>query len=89
MLPIFGRSETVTRNTSVSIGKDQDKFIRAQVKKGRFGSASEAVRAGLRLLEEQELKIENLRKALIEGEDSGTPTPFVMADYIAAKRVKA
>jgi antitoxin ParD1/3/4 len=78
----------MTRNTSILIGKDQDKFIKSQVKKGRFGSASEAVRAGLRLLEEQELKIESLRKAILEGELSGTPAPFNMKDFIASRRNK-
>ena len=43
-----------TRNTSISLGDDYLKFIDRQIAKGRFGSASEAVRAGLRLLEEQD-----------------------------------
>ncbi len=40
------------------------------------------MRAGLRLLEEQELKIERLRDALIEGEQSGGPTPFDLNDFL-------
>ncbi|MEO6609005.1 MAG: type II toxin-antitoxin system ParD family antitoxin [Aestuariivirga sp.] len=76
----------MSKNTSIVLGKDQNKFIEAQVKKGRFGSASEAMRAGLRLLEEQELKVEALRAAIIKGEESGPATAFDMTDYISAKR---
>ena len=74
------------KNTSVVLGKEHQRFIKSQVRKGRFGSASEAVRAGLRLLEEQELKVERLRAALLEGEASGETTAFNMKDFIAAKR---
>ena len=76
----------MSQNTSIVLGKDQTAFIKTQIKKGRFGSASEAMRAGLRLLEEQELKVEALRAAIIKGEESGPATAFNMADYIAAKR---
>jgi antitoxin ParD1/3/4 len=76
----------MSKNTSVILGKENDKFITTQIKKGRFASASEVMRAGLRLLEEQELKVEALRAAIIKGEESGAPVPFDMAQYIAAKR---
>ena len=75
----------MSRNTSIVIGNTDDKFIKSQIKKGRFGSASEAVRAGLRLLEEQELKIERLRSAIKDGETSGPATAFNMGDYLKAK----
>jgi antitoxin ParD1/3/4 len=63
------------KNTSVTIGPHYEKFISQQVAQGHFGSASEAIRAGLRLLEEREAKLSLLRRALVEGEESGT------ADY--------
>ena len=59
------------KNTSVTIGPHYEKFIAKQIEVGRYSSASEAIRAGLRLLEERELKLFALRKSLKEGEESG------------------
>jgi antitoxin ParD1/3/4 len=59
------------KNTSVIIGAHFEQFIAKQIHEGRFGSVSETVRAGLRLLEERELKLAALQNALIEGEESG------------------
>lgn len=59
------------KNTSVVLGEAHEAFIRRQIEKGRFGSASEAVREGLALLEERELKMELLRAAIDEGDRSG------------------
>jgi antitoxin ParD1/3/4 len=59
------------KNTSVTLGKHFEKFISQQIKKGRFSSASEVIRAALRLLEEREVRLNALRQALQEGEKSG------------------
>ena len=59
------------RNTSISLGTHFESFIENSVNDGRFNNASEVVRAGLRLLEEEENKLIALRKAIHEGIDSG------------------
>lgn len=66
----------MSKNTSISLGDYFATFIDHQVQAGRYGSASEVVRAGLRLLEEHEAKVKALQDALIAGEESGPPAPF-------------
>ncbi len=61
----------MVKNTSIALGEHFNGFISSQIKIGRFGSASEVVRAGLRLLENNEIKLETLRTMLTEGEKSG------------------
>ena len=58
-------------NTSLTLGKHWESFIKEKVSNGRYGSASELVRDSLRLLEERDIKLEALRTALIVGEESG------------------
>ena len=66
----------MNRNTSISIGDYFDNFIQNRISAGRFKNASEVVRAGLRLLEEEENKILALRASLQEGIDSGIANDF-------------
>jgi len=61
----------MSKTTSINLGDHFEGFIDQQISSGRYGSASEVVRASLRLLEEREQKIEGLRRALIDGERSG------------------
>lgn len=66
----------MNRNTSISIGNYFDTFIKSKISEGRYKNASEVIRAGLRLLEEEENKIIALRKAIQEGIESGIAHDF-------------
>ena len=61
----------LARNTSVTLGNHFEEFIAGQIDSGRYGSTSEVIRAGLRLLETTESRLEVLRNALVFGECSG------------------
>ena len=64
------------KNTSISLGNYFDNFVSSQVSVGRFKNVSEVVRAGLRLLEDEEGKVIALRKAIKDGIDSGIAHNF-------------
>ena len=64
------------KNTSVSLGNYFDRFVRKQISDGRYKNVSEVIRAGLRLLENEENKVMALKKAIQEGIDSGTAHDF-------------
>ncbi|ASG23621.1 antitoxin [Nitrospirillum viridazoti CBAmc] len=73
------------KNTSVSLGEHFTQFVETQVAQGRYGSASEVMRAGLRLLEEREAKLAALRAALDEGEASGISSQNVLDIWAEVK----
>lgn len=64
------------KNISISLGNHFETFIEKSVLKGRFQNASEVIRAGLRMLEEEENKVIALRIAIQEGIDSGIAKDF-------------
>jgi len=66
----------MNRNTSISIGDYFDDFIQSRISSGRYKNVSEVVRAGLRLLEEEENKLFALRTAIQEGIESGIADDF-------------
>jgi antitoxin ParD1/3/4 len=74
-----------SKNTSVSLGDHFQSFIDGQIEDGRYGSASEVVRAGLRLLEDREIRLARLRAAILEGEQSGFAEDFDLDAFIAEK----
>lgn len=75
----------MSKNTSVALGEHFQKFVQEQVAQGRYGSTSEVIRAGLRLLEEHNARWLALRNAIQEGIDSGPAEPFDFDEFIGAK----
>ena len=76
------------RNTSVSLGNYFENFVDSRVSEGRFKNASEVIRAGLRLLEEEENKIIALKKAISEGIESGTAKDFDPKKHLESLKAK-
>jgi antitoxin ParD1/3/4 len=77
----------MAKNTSVELGTEIAGFVAGQVRAGRYGSASEVIRAGLRLLQNEETKMATLRAALIAGEESGDSAPFDVDSFIASRKL--
>ena len=73
----------MSKNTSVSLGNYFERFVQESVSEGRFKNASEVIRAGLRLLEEEEHKAIALRNAIQIGIDSGIAKDFNAEDHLA------
>jgi antitoxin ParD1/3/4 len=76
----------MAQNTSISLDDHFSEFLSHEVSSGRYRSASEVIRAGLRLLEDQEAQLAALRAALVAGEASGEPEAFDFDAFIAMKR---
>ena len=80
----------MAKNTSIILGDHYERFIGTQVGSGKYGSTSEVIRAGLRLLEERETAMSTLQAALLEGEQSGisTRSPDEIISAVIEKRRK-
>jgi len=70
------------KNTSISLGSYFESFIQGEVSSGKYSSVSEVVRTALRLLELEEKKTNELRKALIVGEKSGLVDNFDSKEHL-------
>ena len=78
----------MSRNTSISIGDYFDSFIQNRISTGRFKNASEVVRAGLRLLEEEENRMIALKEAIQEGIESGIAYDFNPESHLEGLKAK-
>lgn len=72
----------MAKNTSILLGDYFEQFIAKEIASGRYQSVSEVVRTALRLLENEEKKLEALRQALIEGENSGVVENFDPSEHL-------
>jgi len=70
------------KNTSISLGDYFDQFVSSQVSGGRYKNVSEVIRAGLRLLEDEESKAISLRNAIQKGIDSPRVENFNFDDNL-------
>lgn len=77
------------RTLPLVLGDHFERFVEERIDSGRYQSPSDVVRAGLRLLEEQELRLDALRRALAEGEASGPGEPFDVDAFLATKSADA
>ncbi len=66
----------MSKNTSISLGSYFDEFVQNRLNSGRYKNKSEVIRAGLRILEEEENKRDALRNEIQEGIDSGIDYNF-------------
>ncbi|WP_026839489.1 type II toxin-antitoxin system ParD family antitoxin [Gillisia sp. JM1] len=78
----------MSKNTSVSLGDYFDQFVHSRINEGRFKNVSEVIRAGLRLLEEEESKVIVLRNAIQEGIDSGIANDFEPKSHLESLKAK-
>ena len=86
---IYWYRRTVGKNTSFSLDEHYSAFIDEELAAGRYRSASEVVRAALRLLEDRETQLRALRDALEAGERSGVSAPIDFDAFFERKRSQA
>lgn len=78
----------MSKTTSVALGDHFREYAERKVREGRYGSTSEVIRAGLRLLEDEEQRLEALRAAITEGLESGPGEEFDFDAFLIAKRAR-
>jgi antitoxin ParD1/3/4 len=81
----------MSTNKSYALGEHYEKFITSQVQTGRFNNASEVVRAGLRMLEDYETRMKELRALVDEGDAAiadGNVNTYAGPEDLTAKIVK-
>jgi len=71
------------KNTSISLGDYFDQFVSSQVSAGRYKNVSEVIRAGLRLLENEESKVIALKNAIQQGINSPRVENFDFDEHLA------
>ncbi len=81
------------KTTSVALGPHFENFIQTSINSGRYNNASEVVRSGLRLLEEREQEMSELRSSILEepraayGEKPETSSRDIGEFWIPAKDI--
>lgn len=78
----------MNKNTSISLGSYFDTFVQESISKGRYKNVSEVIRAGLRLLEEEESKVATLKNAIQNGIDSGIAYDFEPQKHLESLKAK-
>ena len=75
-------------STSVALGNYFEHFVESKISQGRYKNASEVIRAGLRLLEEEESRYLALKSAIQEGFESGIATDFNPKTHLESFKAK-
>lgn len=92
IIPIFGsfgyNLRIMGKNTSIVLGNHFEEFIKKSINSGSFSSASEVIRASLRLLEEEELAKQELIMQLKKGENSGYVSDFDTTNFLNEMKSK-
>jgi len=72
----------MVRETSISLGSHFENFVNSAVAEGKYNNVSEVVRAGLRLLENEEKKHQAIIEALKKGEESEDVENFTRESHM-------
>ena len=76
----------MNKPVQVTVSDQAASFVSRELESGRFETVDEVIEAGLRMLEEEQMKIERLRELLIESENSGPTEPFDREALMASVR---